>query len=268
MSSLRRAVTLLLTATMLAAGCGNDDAAPEDAPQEDPFEAVERAMPDPDAPERAAPRWEEVLTLSGEGTATEEFPIAEGALQWRARWTCESGSLDLELDVADEPLLEADCPGEGEAFAIETGYVELAIDGSGPWEVTVEQQVDTAHEEPPLEGMEDAEVVAEGEFFGVERRGEGTATLYRLADGSLALRFTDFQTVASPDLFVWVSEAEDPSTSERIFDAPHVNLGAITSTIGDQNYVLADVVDPDQVRSVVIWCAPLQIAYTAAVLER
>lgn len=267
MSSLRRAVALLLVGTVLAAGCGNDASAPEET-KEDPFEAVERATPDPDAPERAAPRWEEVLTLAGEGSTTEEFPIAEGALQWRARWTCESGSLDLELDVADEPLLEADCPGEGEAFAIETGYVELAIEGTGPWEVTVEQQVDTAHEEPPLAGMEDAEVLAEGEFFGVERRGEGTATLYRLPDGSLALRFTDFQTVASPDLFVWVSEAEDPSTSKRIFEAPHVNVGAITSTIGDQNYALPEAVDPDQVRSVVIWCAPLQIGYAAAVLER
>lgn len=261
----RRSVVLLLAVLMVAAGCGTESASPEEPP--DPFEEVERALPDPDAPRRAAPRWEEVMTISGDAPTSEEFPIAEDALQWRARFTCESGELQAGIDAQDEPLVDAACPEEGEVFAIETGWVDLDVDASGPFAITIEQQVDTVHEEPPLDGMDDAEVVATGEFAGVERTGEGTATLYRMPDGTLALRFTEFQTVASPDLFVWVSGTDEPTTSEAVFTAPYTSLGPITSTLGDQNYVLPEGVEADDVRSVVIWCAPLQIAYAAAPMD-
>lgn len=264
MSPLRGLALLLLIAVM-AAGCGDGDAG---AGEEDPFETVERATPDPDAPARAAPRWEEVVTFSGDGPASEEFPIAEEALQWRAIYRCETGELRLQVDIGEEPMRETDCPDQGEAFAIETGFLELDVDASGPWEITVEQQVDTVYTEPPLEGMDDGEVLAEGSFYGIERSGEGTATLYRLPHGRLALRFADdFQTLASPDLHVWLSEAEEPATSEEVFNADRVDLGEITTTFGDHNYVLPDDVEADQIRSIVIWCVPVQIAYAAAALE-
>lgn len=267
MSAHTRRVALLMAVVLALVSCGGDTA--DDDALGDPFETVERALPDEDEPERAAPRWEEILTLSGDGPATEEFPIPEDVLQWRVRYRCDAGQLQMELDTdADEPMLDVECPDEGEAFSIETGIVELAIEASDPWEATIEQQVDTVHEEPPLEGMDQAEVLATGEFYGVERSGEGTATLYRMPDGELALRFTDFQTVASPDLFVWVSESDEPMTSEDVFEAPHVDLGAITTTFGTQNYVLPDDVDPEQIGSIVIWCAPLQIAYAAAALQQ
>lgn len=263
-----RTLAVLLAAVLVAAGCGEQRGAEPD-PVDDPFEKVERALPDPDAPARAAPRWEEVLTLSGEGPASEEFPVAEDALQWRANYRCDAGELLLQVEDADEPMLEADCPDEDQAYAIETGFLELDVDASGPWELTVEQQVDTVYEEPPLEGMDEGEVLAEGDFYGIERTGEGTATLYRLPDGRLALRFGDgFQTLASPDLFVWLTEAEEPTTSAEAFEAERIDLGEITTTFGDHNYVLPDDVDPERIRSIVIWCAPVQIAYAAAALER
>ncbi|HVM14374.1 MAG TPA: DM13 domain-containing protein [Egibacteraceae bacterium] len=268
--SVLRAIAWLLVAAMVAGGCGEGDAGAGPVPPDgDPFEEVERATPDPDAPARAAPRWEQVLTLSGEGPVTEEFPIAEDALQWRANYRCGSGELVLQVEDADEPMLEAECPDEDQAYAIETGFLELDVDASGPWELTVEQQVDTIYEEPPLEGMDEGEVLAEGSFYAIERTGEGTATLYRLPDGRLALRFADdFQTLASPDLYVWLSEAEEPTTSAEAFEADRVDIGEITTTFGDHNYVLPDDVDPERIRSIVIWCAPVQIAYAAAALNR
>lgn len=250
----------------MAAGCAPSDE-PAAEPSDDPFEQVERAEPEPEERPRAAPRWEQVLEQAGEGSASVEFPIFEDALQWRAQWSCEQGSLRLQLTGSDEPIVEADCPDEGEAFAIETGLVGLEVEASGPWTLAVEQQVDTAFSEPPLDGMEEGQVLASGEFFGVERTGAGTATLYRLPDDRLALRFTELQTVASPDLFVWVSEAAEPTTSAAIFDTPHVNLGQVVTTLGDSNYVLPDGVLPEQVRAVVIWCDPLRIAYAAAALS-
>lgn len=262
--TVRVTAAIMLVVALAAAGCGTDDA----PPLADPFEEVERATPDPDPRPRSAPRWEQVATLSGDGPAQERFPVADNALQWRAVWTCESGDLLLHVAGTDEPMLDAACPGDGEAFAISTGFLDLDVQGSSSWELRIEQQVDTIFEEPPLDGMDEGAVVASGAFYGIERRAEGTATLYRLPDERLALRFDGgFQTLASPDLYVWLSAAEAPATSAEVFAAERIELGEITTTFGDHNYVLPDTVDPAQVRSIVIWCAPVQIAYGAAALQ-
>ncbi len=103
-----RVCALGMAVMLLAAACGDEGGAAAPEPLDDPFEEVERALPDADAPQRSAPRWEEVLTLSGDGPTVEEFPIAQEALQWRAVYRCESGELRLEVDAAEEPVLETD----------------------------------------------------------------------------------------------------------------------------------------------------------------
>ncbi len=42
----------------------------------------------------------------------------------------------------------------------------------------------------------------------------------------------------------------------------------LEATLGDQNYLLPRDVDASKLRSIVIWCEPVQIAYTAATLTR
>jgi len=268
-STARRAAAGVLAVALLGAGCGGDPGAEPASSPHDPFEHLTRARPAADPPARAAPRWEQIVELSGEGPASERFPVAEDALQWRLTWTCAQGRLRVAVDGDDEPLVDAACPADGEAFAIQTGFLDVDVAASGPWQLAVEQQVDSVYEEPPLDGMDPDAVVAAGSFYSIERSGQGTATLYRLADGRLALRLGDgFQTLASPDLHVWLSHAERPATSAEIFAAERVDLGAITTTYGDHNYLLPAGVDVKQIRSVVIWCVPVQIAYTAAALRR
>jgi hypothetical protein len=67
--------------------------------------------------------------------------------------------------------------------------------------LAVEQQVDTPINEPPLEEMEadDARVIARGDFYEIDRRGDGTASVYRLGNGRLALRLDGFKTAAETD---------------------------------------------------------------------
>jgi hypothetical protein len=50
--------------------------------------------------------------------------------------------------------------------------------------------------------------------------------------------------------------------------APHTVLRGLKSTLGDQNYVLPAGTRAGRVRSIVIWCEPIRIAYTAATLRR
>ncbi|MDQ3768920.1 MAG: hypothetical protein M3370_05495, partial [Actinomycetota bacterium] len=168
------AATCAVLMALVAVGCGGDEAG--DSP--DPFEAVERneAASDERVRAESAPRWERIVTLRGTGEATETVTIDPGAIQWRARWTCNEGRLQVTQTPASgegRPLVSEACPGEGRAEAIDAGERQLAVRSEGRWEVVVEQQVTDPLAEPPLPQMEaqDAEVVASGDFYEVDKRG-------------------------------------------------------------------------------------------------
>ena len=260
-------VVLLLVA--VAAGCGSDSgtSTSDTTTAPDPSSTTSSTEP----VERSAPRWETVTTLSGNGaTTTEPFDILDEAIQWRVRWSCQTGSLRVATippPRRGEPMVENTCPEDGEGFSIVTGTVRLEIRAGGPWELKVDQQIDIPLREPPLEAMASAPVLAQGDFYNVEMEGKGTVRLYRLPDDRLALRFEDFQVSNNTDLFLWVSTAPEPRTSAEAVESDHIVIGNLRSTIGTQNYVLPADMTPERARSIVIWCQPVSVAYTAAALR-
>lgn len=259
-----------LVAAVLA-GCGGEA---EEAPVErgDPFTAV---RPDevltPEERDRAAPRWAELTTFSGAGDVTRELAIPGDSIQWRMRWSCIDGTeLVMELEPAPPSgaeLVNGSCPGAGEATGVTGGRYELTVRADGEWGATVEHQVDAPLHEPPLPEMRKGRLIAEGGFAPIERKGRGTAQLFRLPGGRLALRLEDFETTASSDLEVWVSPAPRPQTSRAAVRAEHVSAGPLKSTAGAHNYLLPEALDPEDVRSIVLWCEPLYMAYAAAELR-
>lgn len=271
----RRALAALVIAAAAAAvaGCGGDDEDGTGSRGEDAFSKVEREAREQPDPDRAAPRWEPLAILRGSGRASRQVEVASDAVNWRARWRCSRGSLVLSVDPPPDdgnPLHRARCPDRDAIESIQTGRLTLSVSGSGPWRVSVSQQVTSRLDEPPLAAMSapGARRLARGSFYEVERRGAGTAQLFRLATGRLALRLEGFRTSANSDLFVWLSEAPTPRTTRQALRAPHRQFAALKSTVGDQNYLLPRDVDESTVRSIVIWCEPVRIAYTAAFLAR
>lgn len=271
---MRRAIGAAAAAAALlvaAAGCGDDG----DAKQKrfDPFGEVQQPSRAAATGTRdAAPHWEPVAALSGTGAATRPFAVARGAIQWRARWRCQRGGLKLTSLSGDRRggLTDARCPRSGTSEGSGTGALRMAVEASGPWRVVIEQQVDTPLREPPLAAMSatGAKVISRGRFTDVERTGRGTASLYRLPSGRLALRFDgDFATSSNTDLFVWLSTAARPRTTVHANAAEHVVLRTLKSTLGSQNYVLPAGTVPTSVRSIVIWCNPVRIAYAVAPLR-
>jgi len=258
-------------AAFAVAGCGGQDAG--ELP--DPFDAVEQneELNTQRARAEAAPRWERVATLSGSGAASQRVRIEPGAVQWRVRWRCSRGRFELAASPAPQegnPLGSGRCPGGGEAVAIDTGELELSVKSEGRWRAVVEQQVTDPIAEAPLPAMEakGAEVLARGRFYPVEKRGRGTAVVHELPNGRLALRLENFSTAANTDLFIWLSRSRRPQTTAQALRSDHAEVAVLKSTIGDQNYLLPKDVDADSIRSIVIWCEPVRIAYTAASLER
>jgi hypothetical protein len=253
------------------AGCGGDR---EEAGErgEDAFSLVQKRPQTVRAPAKAAPRWERVARLAGRGERTVRLDVARGAIQWRTGWRCSDGRIALSVTPpppAGDSNHEGRCPGPGEASWIQTGALRLAVAATGRWSAVVEQQVDTPLHEPPLPAMGSprARVLARGRFYGIERTGEGAALLYRLPTGRLALRLEGFRTTPSDGLFVWVSEGRRPRTTKETFRPRHVELRELKSTLGDQNYELPRSINAGAIRSVVIWCEPVRIAYAAAALQ-
>lgn len=224
---------------------------------------------------RSAPRWETVVTLSGRGAQaqTPQFTILADAIQWRVRWTCEgSGSFVLTTTppptVRPGPIADSACPGRGDAFAIHTGSIRLGVQAAGAWTAVVDQQVDFPVNEPLIAGMSDRTVASTGTFYNIEKLGRGRVELHTLADGRRFVRFEDFETAENTDLFVWLTDARRPANSAEAEAAGRFVLGNLKSTLGTQNYEVPASVPANLLQSIVIWCQPVAVAYTAASLSR
>lgn len=260
------AIPLAFLVVALPAGIGTVMAMSDDetAERDSGFRPIAQDSARPDV-RRAQARWERVMVLSGSGPARRTFAIADGAVQWKAEWSCSSGRMRMTVD--GDRLVEGSCPDVGDEVSTAAGTHALEVSASGPWRVVVRQQVDTALEEPRLPEMTGASLVGRGRFHPIQKDGEGTVSVHRLRGGRLALRFQDFYTDASPGLRVWLSRARDPRSTLDARRARHIDVGAVRSTLGSYNHMLPADVATDDFRSIVIWCPTVTIAFSAAPLR-
>jgi hypothetical protein len=105
-----------------------------------------------------------------------------------------------------------------------------------------------------------------GDFHSNAHDTKGTATIYRLGDGRLVLRLTEFETSNGPDVQIYLVAAEDVNDDETVADAGFVNLGAMKGNIGDQNYDVPVDIDLAKYRAVSIWCRRFSVNFGAAPL--
>ncbi len=222
---------------------------------------------------RSFPWWAPVKTFSGTGpTTTAAFTIDDFALQWRAVWTCESGHLLAQArtpagETLAQPLADSTCPREGTGFSVDTGEIVLEVEADEEWEIVVEQQVDVPLVEPLIKEMKQGRVIASGEIYDMDRRGNGLMSIYKLKDGSMMLRLEDFFVSPNVDLEVDLSVLPDPKTTEEFTKARYEEVSMMPVTTGSINYEIPDSIDLSEWRSVVIWCEPLHIAYAGATLS-
>ncbi len=232
----------------------------------DPFIAIDAAGAT--KARTAQPRWEPVTTMTGAGTTDASFTIAGGASQWKATMDCDAGHMRVtDAAAAGEVLADTTCPHDSVQTRTDPGPHRLRVSASGPWRIVVEQQVHSALMRPPLTGMTHETLVARGRVRSIQRRAEGRIDLYRLPTGRLALRFERFYTTGSPGLEVWLSQARNPQSTLDARDAPHFNAGHLRSTLGTYNQLLPAEVTVDEIKSIVIWCPTVTIAFGAANLR-
>jgi hypothetical protein len=186
------------------------------------------------------------------------------------KWSCDTGRLKVRAADRPKALLDAACPGGDTAYSTRPGTTSLQVDAEGPWHLKVEQQVDVPLVEPPLPTMAapGTAVVAKGTFYRMDQSGNGTVTVYRLADGTHALRLDDFYVTPNIDLEIRFSPLEAPRTTAEYLSAPaSEKVAPLDVTTGEMNFLVPPGVDPTRYRSVVIWCPLIDSAYAAATLE-
>lgn len=122
-------------------------------------------------------------------------------------------------------------------------------------------------EMPAANGGSKAQAVESGAFYGIAHPTEGTATIYRLGDSTLMLRFTNFKTTNGPNVHVYLVAANDAKDNASVRRANIIDLGPIKGNIGDQNYTLGADVDLSKYRAVSIWCKRFNLNFGAAPLR-
>jgi Electron transfer DM13 len=135
-----------------------------------------------------------------------------------------------------------------------------------PERLVVNRRVDEALPPTQTAAPSPAQALESGTFYGVLHPTEGTATIYRMGDGTRVLRFTNFKTSNGPDVHVYMVAADDAKDSASVLRAGFIDLGTIKGNIGDQNYALGADVDLSKYRAVSVWCKRFSVNFGAAPL--
>ena len=111
-----------------------------------------------------------------------------------------------------------------------------------------------------------AQALESGNFYGLLHPTEGSATIYRMGDGSRVLRFTNFKTSNGPDVHVYMVAAEDARDNASVLRTGFIDLGVIKGNIGDQNYTLSPDMNLSKYRAVSVWCKRFSVNFGVAPL--
>lgn len=107
--------------------------------------------------------------------------------------------------------------------------------------------------------------LSRSKFRELAHSASGTARLLKSGDGSLFIRFEDFEVENGPDLRVYLSAA--PATAGSGFDENFVDLGELKGNVGNQNYRIPAGTSVEGFKSVVVWCRRFSVGFAVAPLD-
>ena len=160
--------------------------------------------------------------------------------------------------AAEEPAADAAAPTPAEEPA--AAPAEPADEAP-----TAEEQPaaaeEPAEEEPPPPPSGPV-LLGAGQFVGLAGHdGTGDAGLFQNPDGSLVLRFENFDIENGPDLEVYLV----PGADQVSLPDGSIHLGALKGNIGDQNYELPPGTElPPGSYTALVWCEAFSVEFVGA----
>lgn len=123
------------------------------------------------------------------------------------------------------------------------------------------------------DGNGSATVLASGEFVGVDGHDVSGRVSLVDRDGDLYLQFRDYEQTSGPDVFVYVTPADEPTTSGPVNAGTKVRLdgggdGGEATKRGTFVQKLPDAVSADDVEGIAIWCEAFGVPFGYADLTR
>ena len=109
-------------------------------------------------------------------------------------------------------------------------------------------------------------IITKGNFKGLAHETSGLASIYRLGDGKLTLRLSEFATSNGPDVHVYLVATEVEKGNDAVKQAGFIDLGSIKGNIGDQNYEIPTDVDVSGFGAVWIYCVAFSVNFATATL--
>ena len=130
-------------------------------------------------------------------------------------------------------------------------------------------KVDMEEMEEMPDEMAQAVALSSGMFRDADNfhKGSGTATIYRLPDGTGALRFENLDVTNGPDLRVLLSTHPDPQNKAELNEAGYIHIEKLKGNRGNQNYELPADADLESFGSVIIYCMPFHVIFSVAPLQ-
>jgi hypothetical protein len=117
----------------------------------------------------------------------------------------------------------------------------------------------------PLAANAAPSALSTGMFVSGAHATSGTATIYKLDDGSRIVRLTNFTTSNGPKVHVIL--ADHTIAGNDVEDAKSIDLGDLKGNTGNQNYVIPASADLAGVKSVAIYCERFHVNFGAATLK-
>ena len=200
-------------------------------------------------------------------TVDEAFPVAQAAPRPPAATGVPADATVRtplqQTTVPEQPALAA-TPEPTETIG-DTTSTAAPPNEPTPTPVLTEAPMPTSV--PPTTVAVEPVALKSGQFHPVEHRGAGDATLYQLANGTRILRLENFDVLNGPDLYVYLSRAEDADDEAPILESGFVSLGRLKGNQGNQNYELPTDLDPGEFHSVSIWCQQFSVNFATAPLR-
>ena len=160
-----------------------------------------------------------------------------------------------------------------------TPEVEESTTGSAPPATDAPRSTEPAQEEPaapPSESAAEEEpsppplpsgpvLLGAGQFVGLAgHEGTGDAGIFQDPDGSLVLRFENFDIENGPDLEVYLVPGPDQTSLAE----GSIHLGALKGNIGDQNYDLPPGTElAPGAYTALVWCEAFSVEFVGATID-
>ena len=160
----------------------------------------------------------------------------------------------------DDATVPVDPVVEGDA----TVPSEPVVEDEPVGEETPATVAPSEQEPPPPAPPTEPVLLGAGQFVGLAgHSGTGDAGIFRNPDGSLVLRFENFDIENGPDLEVYLV----PGADQTSLPEGSIHLGALKGNIGDQNYELPPGTELlPGAYTALVWCEAFTVEFVGATI--